>query len=190
MESGILAFTSLHEYIRMHPEIPHKDEPTFNGFRELYLQLVKHIKDIPGWYAWIRVDKNNTSIVYIGQSQSRKTSSLLARITEEFLDEFVALWATIHDPETVVATLDRKYRGKYTAPIKRAARKAGATHLIWFGQRGLSDLQLNAVEYALIHSFNPPANRQSRSSSNEFPELVREAEGVLNHNLSLVRVAG
>jgi len=184
MQSGNISFFRLFEYIKQHREIPHKDEPSFAGFKDLYLQLVRHIADIPGWYAWINVQNGSTTIVYIGQSQSRKTANLQARLNEEFLDEFVALWATIWNPEEVVDTLDRKYRGKYTAPIKRSARKAGSTHIVWFGKRGLLDQQLDVVEQALITKYNPRANKQSRSSSGSYPELLAQADAALQSELS------
>jgi len=184
VQSGNIAFSSLFGYIKEHREIPHKDEPAFAGFKDLYLQLVRHIADIPGWYAWTKVENGSSAVIYIGQSQSRKTASLQARLKEEFLDEFVALWATIWNPDEVVNTLDRKYRGKYTTPIKRSARKAGATHIIWFGKRGISDQELDVIEHALIAKYNPPANKQSRSHSASYPELLAEAEVALQAELS------
>lgn len=184
MQSGSISFSRLFDHIKQHREIPHKDEPSFAGFKDLYLQLVRHIADIPGWYAWTKVENGSPAIIYIGQSQSRKTASLQARLKEEFLDEFVALWATIWNPDEVVNTLDRKYRGKYTAPIKRSARKAGATHIVWFGKRGISDQELNVVEHALIAKYNPPANKQSRSQSASYPGLLAEADSALQSELS------
>lgn len=183
MHSGCISFSRLYDYIKQHKECPHKDEPSFAGFKDLYLQLVRHIPDIPGWYAWTRFDNSSSKIIYIGQSQTRKTASLQARLKEEFLDEFVALWVTIWGDEAV-ATLDRKYRGKYTAPIKRSARKAGATHIAWFGRRGLSDSALDVVEHRLIAKYDPPANKQARSHSETFPELFAEADAALQSELS------
>ena len=184
MQSGNISFDRLFEHIKRHPDIPHKDEPAFSGFKDLYLQLVRHIADIPGWYAWVKKKEPSSEVIYIGQSQTRKTASLQARLKEEFLDEFVALWATIWNPDEVVNTLDRKYRGKYTAPIKRAARKSGATHIAWFGRPGLSDSELDVVEHALIAKYNPPANKQSRGHSDSFPDLMSEAELALQSELS------
>jgi hypothetical protein len=184
MQSGSISFSGLFGHIRKHREIPHKNEPSFTAFKDLYFELVQPIASIPGWYAWTKVENGSPSPVYIGQSQSRKTASLRARLTEEFLDEFVALWATIWNPEEVVNTLDRKYRGKYTAPIKRSARKAGATHIVWFGKQGLSDHELDVVEHALIAKYNPPANKQSRSHSASYPELFAEADAALQLELS------
>lgn len=175
MESGAISFSQLFEYIRQHPEIPHKGHPSFLGFKALYLQLVKSVADIPGWYAWIQVGADSRKVVYIGQSQTRKTASLRARLKEEFLDEFVALWATIWDPDEVVKTLDGKYAGKYTTPIKRSVRKAGSTHIVWFGQKGLSDQELDVIEHALIAKYNPPANKQTRTHSTSFPQLLEDA---------------
>lgn len=184
MQSGNISFDRLFEHIKQHPEIPHKDETAFSRFKDLYLQLVRHIADIPGWYAWVKNANGKSKIIYIGQSQTRKTASLQARLKEEFLDEFVALWATIWDPDEVVNTLDNKYRGKYTSPIKRSARKAGATHIVWFGKRNLTDAELNVVEHALIAKYNPPANKQSRSHSDSFPDLLSEADLALQSELS------
>lgn len=183
MQSGSISFDRLYDYIRKHPEVPHKDEPVFDGFRDIYLQLVRPIAAIPGWYAWTNAADTSSAIIYIGQSQSRRTSSLQARITEEFLDEFVALWATIWDSGEAVETLDRKYQGKYTAPIKRAARKAGATHVVWFGKPGLSDQELDVIEQALIVTYSPTANRGSRAHSGSYPELLTEADSALQSEL-------
>lgn len=184
MQSGSISFARLFEYIKLHPEIPHKDEPAFSGFKDLYLQLVRHIPEIPGWYAWVKRSEQGSDVVYIGQSQSRKTASLQARLKEEFLDEFVALWATIWSPEGVVETLDRKYRGKYTTPIKRSARKAGATHIVWFGKPRLTDQELDVIEHNLIGKLNPPANKQSRAHSDSHQELTSEAESAFTSELS------
>jgi hypothetical protein len=112
-------------------------------------------------------------------------------LKEEFLDEFVALWATVWNPNEVVDTLDRKYGKKYTAPIKRSARKAGATHIIWFGRRGISDIELNVVEHELITKYNPPANSQKRIYSEFFPELLAEANAALKSEVSkLMKLIG
>ena len=186
MQSGNLSFNRLFDYIKQHKVIPHKDEPVFNGFRDIYLQLVRNIADIPGWYAWVQKSDGKANIVYIGQSQSRKTAHLQARLKEEFLDEFVALWATIWDADEVVRTLDSKYRGKYTTPIKRASRKAGATNIVWFGKRGLSDQELDVVEHALIAKYNPPANKQSRSHSDSFPDLLSEADAAMQTEIGKI----
>lgn len=187
MQSGSISFSRLFDYIKQHHEIPHKDEPAFTGFKDVYLQLVRQIPDIPGWYAWTKVDNGSHTIIYIGQSQSRKTASLQARLKEEFLDEFVAIWATIWNAEEVVNTLDRKYRGKYTTQIKRSARKAGATNIVWFGKRELSDQELDAVEYALITKYCPPANRRTRIHSLLNADLLKEADSALLAELSKLR---
>ena len=96
MDSGIISFAPLFTYIKDNPEIPHKKEPRFIPFKEIYSKLADGVPSIPGWYAWVRKNGSDKSVIYIGQSQTRKTSSLQARIREEFLDEYVALWATIH----------------------------------------------------------------------------------------------
>ena len=184
MQSGTIPFTRLFDYIKRHKEIPHKDDPAFGGFKDLYLQLCRQIADIPGWYAWVRFTNGASSIVYVGQSQTRKTASLKARLTEEFLDEYVALWATVWDPEEVVNTLDRKYRGKYTIPIKRSARKAGSTHIVWCGKLGLSDHELDVVEHRLIDKYSPPANKQSRSHSDSFLDLLTAADTALQAEIA------
>ena len=122
------------------------------------------------------------SVIYIGQSQTRKTSSLQARIREEFLEQDVALWATIHGT-AVVSALDLKYNSKYTREIARAARKAGATHLIWLGKNGLSDIELDTVEHNLISSINPIANKRSSGFKVPFPELFKDASATSRQNL-------
>lgn len=186
MTSGTISFARLFDYIRRHPDIPHKDEPSFQGFKDIYLQLVRNIPELPGWYAWIRHTAAANEIIYIGQSQSRKTASLKARIQEEFLDEFVALWATIWNPEEMVEQLDQKYRGKYTTPIKRAARKAGASHLVWFGQPSLTDAELDFVEHSLIAKYNPPANKQSRSHGSGDQALISNADATLQREMAKI----
>jgi len=183
MDSGIISFAPLFAHIKQNPEIPHKKEPTFLPFKEIYSKLADSVPNIPGWYVWVQIDGPNKSIIYIGQSQTRKTSSLQARIREEFLDEFVALWATIHGSK-VVSILDSKYNNKYTKEIARAARKSGATHLIWFGKSGLSDIELDAVEHNLISNFNPTANKRSSGFKVPFPELFKDASTTLETKLS------
>jgi hypothetical protein len=186
MISGTISFVSLFEHIRHHSEVPHKSELAFLKFKTIYEQLVNQVGAIPGWYAWIHSEDGRPDIVYIGQSQSRKTANLQARLKEEFLDEFVALWATVWDPEIVVNTLDQKYHGKYTAPIKRSARKAGANYIVWFGREGVTDQELDVVEHALISKYNPPANKQTRIHSASFPDLFDEAVESLQHELTKI----
>jgi hypothetical protein len=187
MQSGTISFTQLFDYIKHHKEIPDKNDAAFAGFKDLYVQLCRQIADIPGWYAWVQFSNGAAKIVYVGQSQTRKTASLKARLTEEFLDEFVALWAAVWGADDVVNALDRKYQGKYTTPIKRSARKAGSTHIIWFGKPGMSDHELDVVEHQLIARYNPPANRQTRTHSTSFPELLSEADSALQSELAKLR---
>jgi len=183
MKSGMMSFDNLFSYIRQYPEIPHKDEIEFVGFKDLYLNLVDSVPNLPGWYAWIRADGTIKKVIYIGQSQTRKIASLQARLKEEFLDEYVALWATIWDSDKVVGTLDQKYHGKYTASIKRSARKAGTTHIVWVGRTNLTDQELDVVEHLLIAKYNPPANRQTRNHTTSFPELFDEADKTLKSEI-------
>lgn len=183
MHSGLISFNTLFEYIRRHKEIPHKTEAAFVGYKDHYLNLCRTIPEIPGWYAWVQSVNCPPKIIYIGQSQTRKTASLRSRIREEFLDEYVALWATIWDRDEVVNTLDRKENQKYTKEIKRAARKAGSTHIIWLGEHGISDKDLTTVEHQLIAKNNPPANRRNITYENTCPELLTRTESELQKKI-------
>ncbi len=184
MESGNLSFSTLFDFIKQHPNIPHKHEILFEPFKDSYSQIIRDVPEIPGWYAWVRITPDTSKVIYIGQSQTRKTANLHARLKEEFLDEYVALWATVWNPDEVVRMLDSKYQAKYTTPIKRSARKAGATNIVWFGKDNLSDAELNVVEHALIRKYNPPANRQYRAQSVSFAELLAHADAALQFELS------
>jgi hypothetical protein len=184
MNSGVIPFSRLFDYIKKHRDVPRKTESEFEEFKKLYLSLVKDVGDVPGWYAWVRMGEGHPKVIYIGQSQVRKTASLRARLKEEFLDEFIALWATIWDPEEVIEVLNKKYDGKYASNIRRSARKAGSTHIVWFGREGLSDAELDGVEHDLIQKMNPPANRQHRQKPHPFSGLTVEAESVLSALMS------
>ena len=178
MTNGVLDFAELFDYVKRHHTIPHKKkEPeVFGPFQDIYFRLVLSVADIPGWYIWIRVSTSECPhILYVGQSQTRTTSSLQARLKEEFLDEYVAIWGTVHKKEEAVQILSSKYEGNYTTGIKRAARKTGATHIFWFGQSDLTDDELNYVENKLIVILEPPANKQKPKYIQMYPDLLVQA---------------
>lgn len=182
MIPGYISFDRLFQYIKGYTEIPHKDDAVFTGYKNLYLQLIVNVADISGWYAWVKIQSNvKKQVVYIGQSQTRNTSSLKARLKEEFLDEYVALWATIHGQKSV-ETLIKKY-SQYETGIIRAARKSGSTHIIWFGQTGLTDDQLNYVENKLIEIAKPLANKRKPKYMQEYPSMLEKAYSTLNQVL-------
>jgi len=178
MKSDYIKLDNLLDYIRGFPIIPYKnhDPHIFSPFQSIYLELLREIPELPGWYAWINrhTDWDNC-VLYIGQSQSRKTASISARLNEELLDEHVALWATVHDPESIFRTLNAKSKGKYTKEIKRSLRKAGTTDIIWLAEHTLTDDQLNYVEHMLIKTLHPPANKRKPKFINEYPNLLEEA---------------
>lgn len=177
MDSDSINLTPLLEYIKTFPIIPYKnhDPEIFEPFKEIYLELLSNVPDVPGWYVWLNKNaKPDETTIYIGQSQSRKTSSIKARLTEELLDEHVSLWATVHNPDSIFRTLDAKSDGKYTTYIKRSLRKAGTTDIIWVGENQVTDDQLNYVEHMLIKLHHPPANKRKPKFSLEYPRLLEE----------------
>ncbi len=187
MQFDHIEFKKLFGFIRQHPEIPHKqnDKEVFAPFQELYLQLVKTVSDIPGWYAWSKSPRDSEKpVIYIGQSQTRNTSSLRARLKEEFLDEYVALWATVHGDKSV-QILIKKYP-QYRTDILRSARKAGSTHIVWFGETGITDDQLNFVEHKLIVIVKPPANKRKPKYVGEYPSLLENAHSTLKQALTKI----
>ena len=190
IKSGSIDLIDLLTYARSNPEIPHKknDSEIFKPFQELYLFLVNNVPKIPGWYAWINynIPDIDRRLIYVGQSQTRNTSSLHDRLKEEFLDEYVAIWATEHDLNNVVDILVLKYQGKYDSDIRRSAEKAGSTHIVWLGDNVITDDQLNYVEHMLIKEFNPPANKRKPRYIKEYPELYYKVSQELMHEVSRI----
>jgi len=188
MNRGHFNLIDLLEYARNNPEIPHKknDSEIFKPFQGLYLFLVNNVPKIPGWYAWINynIPDINRRLIYVGQSQTRNTSSLHDRLKEEFLDEYVAIWATAHDSNEVVDKLARKYLGKYDSDIRRSAEKAGSSHIVWLGDSIITDDQLNYVEHMLIKEFNPRANKRKPRYIKEYPDLYRKVSQELMHEIA------
>ncbi|MFA6455294.1 MAG: PD-(D/E)XK nuclease family protein [Bacteroidota bacterium] len=180
LHSDVLNFAPLFSYIKKHKEIPHKKEPEFAPYMKLYKELVADIANMPGWYIWVNAESKKNKIVYIGQSYVGKSAPLRSRIQEEMLDEYVALWGTVHDPVKAERTLDEKYKYKYTKEIARSAKKVGATHIVWCGMEGLTANQLDTIEYNLIEKWSPVANHKRLKYPESYPELLSNVEETLN----------
>ena len=173
MSSGIISFESLLEFVKRNSEIPHRksDSTVFNQYQELFMKLIADVPEVPGWYFWIGSSDNpDRGYVYIGQAQSKKTASLHNRLEKELHVEYVGLWATIHGDNAIVDII-RKY-SRYETQIKRAARKWGTTHVIWYSQEGLTKDQLNFVENKLITIYKPRANKKKPRYMHEYPSLL------------------
>ncbi len=176
LQSGVIDLASLFSYIKHHPDIPHKKEPEFAPFKSLYLKLVEQIPGLPGWYVWVNGSSKKNRIVYIGQSAEGNSATLKARIKEEFQDEYVALWGTVHDSEKVRRKLDEKYEFKYSKEIARAVRKAGTTHIVWCGAEGISSKELTTIEYNLIERLDPFANSKRITYPEVYPDMLKAVE--------------
>jgi hypothetical protein len=173
MSTGIISFESLLRFVKKNSEIPHRqrDAAVFGQYQELFMKLITEVPVVAGWYFWVgRSDNPDHGHVYIGQAQSRKTASLHNRLEKELHVEYVGLWSTIHGDNAIVDFI-RKY-SKYETQIRRAARKWGATHVLWYGEEGLTKDQLNFVENKLITIYEPRANKKKPRYMHEYPALL------------------
>jgi hypothetical protein len=150
-------------------------DKSMKEWRDLIRQILSPIvPELPGWYAWICMDKNYSMnpYLYIGQSQTRNTSSLYARLKEEIGDEWIVFWATVHGKHLLDEEIKRNQR--YETGYLRVGKKIGVTHIIWCGQDGFADDQLTYVERQLIDRFLPSANSQKPMSRGEYPQMSSE----------------
>lgn len=123
MQHGYFSVKNILDYVTDYPELLPRTQmkTTGRGFIDSYRSLLKNVPQIPGWYAWLKLENNQVSFIYIGKSSKRKTSDIRARLEEEFYDDRVIFWATVHEEIRNKDWSDHKY---YTH-IKRALRKVG-----------------------------------------------------------------
>lgn len=192
LSSGIVSLKSAYNLIKENPDPPHRknDIILYSAYRKIIRSAIDQIPYEAGWYAWIApnpkdIEKDEQNLVrYIGQSQKRKTSSLRARIEEELLEESVAFWATLHDEDKVLLSLNTKYKNKYNANHRRSIKKKGVKFIIWISGQNISDGELDIVEQKLINDYNPSANTDIRDYRNIKLDLYDNVKRELELHLS------
>ena len=181
MRYGSISLDRITEFVRSHPVVPHPKK--HRDIRKKYLELVNDLlKEVPedsGWYAWI--DSHEKRAVYIGQSFKRNTSSLRARLTEEFRDECVAFWTAI-DP-SAVDVMSSYYNDRYKANQVRAAKKKNTNKILWITSPRISEGFVDVVELKLIQRFKPIGNSKARDYSDVLLERYSEVEEIVENTL-------
>ena len=174
MQSGYFSIRNVLEYATDHPypAIPSSNnhKAVYNGYKGVFQPLLQQVPVIPGWYAWMKIGGRSLELIYLGKSGKGRTSDVRARLDEEFRDERIAIWATVDEK-----LRNSEPRGKYATEAKRSLRKAGVTHIIWWGQAGLDNEQVKGVECNLIKKFKPRANVQKGQCTDRYSELTVEA---------------
>lgn len=146
MKSGIVELENLYAFARKHPDVPHRsqDKNVYEPYRREVEGLIGNVPANAGWYMWFK--KGDVHAIYIGQSHEGKTSHLQARLREELLEEYVAIWSCV-DPQAD-QTLARKYNDKYNQ--SRAWKKREADAIGWVSCPGAKRGTLDIVEHKLI----------------------------------------
>ena len=115
IQSGIVELNNLYAFACEHPDVPHRtqDKDVYLSYRKEVCKLIEKVPDKPGWYAWFKRGDVRGPI-YIGQSHEGKTSHLRARLLEELLEEYVAIWVCVdeHADDTLAEKYQRKYSQK------------------------------------------------------------------------------
>jgi hypothetical protein len=162
MVTGVFKLDELHEFARSHPDVPQrtKDKATYKAYREVVTRLLERVPTDPGWYVWFRRGPVPAH-VYIGQSNTRKTSSLRVRLLDELTEEYVAIWTTVDSDaaEKLTAKWPRKYN------LTRALAKQNANTIAWLAWPHATDGLLDVVEYKLIQDLAPTGNKDKRDYS-------------------------
>lgn len=161
MKSDIIELVNLYVFAREHPDVPHRtqDKDVYKRYRCEVTKLMVDVPPEPGWYMWFK--KGEQRPIYIGQSHEGKTSSLRARVLEELLEEYAAIWACVDEQAGEI--LRAKYQNKYSQ--KRALKKCGADAIGWVSLPGAKRGTLDIVEHKLIWELQPPANTDRRDYS-------------------------
>jgi len=182
---GAISLDLLYKFARANPDIPHRkgDQSTYKSYRELVQTLIANIPQEAGWYCWYK-SKPAVLPIYIGQSKKGKTSSLYARIQEELLEEYVAIWGDVYDKEPMISRLSGKYAGKYITSIRRAAQKTGAQRIVWVSSDSITEGELDVVEQKLIAAFQPAANTDIRDYSRIETEIFDQVLTVFRRYLA------
>jgi hypothetical protein len=115
-----------------------------------------------GFYLWGFYNHQKFWVnVYFGMSEiGKKASDLRARILEELKDERAFIWREFYETGRII-----NFEPNYRKEVKRALRKAGATHIFWVAAPHLERETFEAVEYDLIEAMNPTGNRRRRKPS-------------------------
>jgi len=162
MKTGLIKLEALYDFVRQHPEVPHrtKDRQIYQAYRFVVLELLAGVPHEAGWYAWFR-GSGVPSLVYVGQAHEGKTSSLYSRLREELLEEYVAFWVSVdrHAGDKLFA----KYGWKYNQ--KRCERKRHSDAIIWIASPGAKRGTLDVIENKLIWDLKPPGNDDQRDYS-------------------------
>ncbi|MFA5802920.1 MAG: hypothetical protein WC911_10695 [Thermoleophilia bacterium] len=179
METGIIHLEELYHYIRQNRDIPHRtnDKNVYRPFKALIEKAVTNIPKKTGWYYWVDFGAV-VRPVYIGKSDSSTTWNLYTRIEEELSEEYVALWATVHNEQEMLETFSRKYNNKYDNNHKRALKKRGVTHILWVSvSNALDNHEIKSIEDKLIETFQPIANAKRNSATVGNIELFDKVKG-------------
>jgi hypothetical protein len=128
-------------------------------------------KEVPkrrGWYLWGRFnDIGWWETIYLGKSGNQKTSSLVTRLSDELMEESVALWAFVYGREVAAKQKSHIYKGKYDKQTPRSLRKMYAQFIIWIAaDNPISEEEVKRQEALLIDIYRPTHNATRPKCSN------------------------
>lgn len=173
-ETGHFNLFPLLTYVAEHPALPSiLDKGKKSKSISYQTEVGKLLKnaDVPkkgGWYVWGRFnDAGYWESIYVGMTSLGKTSNLRARLSDEFKNENISIFATVYGRYWITAEAKKMYkkhfkRGKrdYTAEIERSLRKTGTHFVMWtVAPEGMTEKKdIKLVETALINIFRPGFN--------------------------------
>ena len=120
--------------------------------------MTRSIEPSQGFYLWGAYDRSGGlwRNIYLGKAGFGKTTRLQARILEELRDERCLLWRTVLTETELMDACAQHYGSRYNWLLP--LRKAGATHIVWVADPGLSNRDVQNIESDLIELLNPSAN--------------------------------
>ena len=157
MHSHFISLEGLYRFVSEHPTnaalLP--NSPERRRLFRLAADLTSSIPEEPGFYLWGRFETNRLwRNVYLGKSGRGRTASLRARVREELKDEAAFLWAPVLSGRVIRAGCP----DRYGASTDRALRKTGCSHIVWFADPALADIDIPDIEADLIETMAPGAN--------------------------------
>ena len=156
--------------------------------------ITNSINENQGLYLWGKyTDSGAWRSIYLGKSNTGKTSNLRARILEELKDERLFLWwRRTYFSENVFLDLYKDHYDNFTPKSEnnfyRSIKKWGTTHIIWVSfdddDIGYSDIKI--LESDLIEILNPIVNDQRPPPENNLAvisvEIIKHLRDEIHRN--------
>ena len=154
MNSEILNFNPLFQYVESIPLIPKRNTKEFGQYRFLYQKMTDVVPNSPGLYLWI-APQCNRPVRYVGLS----AQGLKQRFRNQFQQEYSVQWETIHGENPNILLVCQHYPKWVNKIQSQSLRgKAGTQFISYFECLNRTTKELHDIEAELIQYFDPVAN--------------------------------